>query len=105
MRLREYMSGGVLGKGEMKGSDGVQSKLRKEFGDSRRARSGRVGQIVRVSSIVDEWCSELEEGEGGTAENGEGDSVGLEEDLKEKLGREAGNRRRRLAWRSMGVSC
>jgi hypothetical protein len=52
--------------------------------------------VVEMSSFVEEGSGELQEGEGGRAESGEGRAVGMGEDLEEELGREA--RGAELVW-------
>jgi hypothetical protein len=48
-----------------------------------------LGEVVKVSSLVEEGCGKFEESDRGTAKDGESGSVGVGEDLEEEFGREA----------------
>jgi hypothetical protein len=46
--------------GEMEDSDGGESETREELGDSRRSRRSSLGEIVKVSIVVEEGSDEFE---------------------------------------------
>jgi hypothetical protein len=56
----EDASGRAAREGEIKDPDGGESETRKELGDSKRSRSGSLGEIVKVSSVVEEGRGEFE---------------------------------------------
>jgi hypothetical protein len=89
---REDVVGRFLEKGKMKRSDGGESEAREEFGDSSASRYVRLGKVIEVGNLVKKGSGEFEEGEGRGAEDGEGRSVGVGEDLEEGFRREARGR-------------
>jgi hypothetical protein len=65
----------MVGRGDVKGSDGGKSEGGKKLGESRGSRSVWEGKVVDVSRMVEEWGDEFEEGETDKGERGESGSI------------------------------
>jgi hypothetical protein len=76
----EDASGRAAREGEMEDPDGGESESRKELGDSKHSGSGILGEIVKVSIVVEEGSGELENNYGREARCGQGGAVGAEGD-------------------------